>query len=227
MGVVFEGGAGDVSEAFVGASDGSAEWVGGPCGAPEEVFDLLGWLFAVHGDFLADDLAFAFDVGGEEAGVAVEVEEDVGEAWEAFGGAADEEAGVVFAGVGVHGAADAFDVAVELTCGAAFGAFEDHVFCEVGETAHGGGVVAAADAGPDAEADAFHPRHFSDAEDAAGAEFGEAVLGYGSRAAADSRSPGRVIFRLGERFSTSHTGISERVAAETSSVTRVPFWRTF
>jgi len=202
-----EGGAGDVGETFLRAGDGASEGVGRPCGAPEQFFDLLGGLFAVHGDFLGDDFAFPFHVVGEEAGVAVDIEEDVCEAREPFCGAAHEEAGMVFTGVGVHAAADAFDVAVELAGRAPACAFEEHVFGEVGETALIGGIVAAADAGPEADADAFHPRHFRDAECAAVVESDEAVTGHGRRAAAVARSPGSVILRFGEGFSTSWTGM--------------------
>lgn len=132
-----------------GSCERTAEGVVGPEGGVEEFLNVGRGFVAIHLDFLGDDAAFAFYVQLREAGIHINVAEDVADAGKIFGRSGGVVAGAFFGGVGVHVAADAFNFLHDAACGAAGCALEEHVLDEVGDAVEGSGLVASTDGGPD------------------------------------------------------------------------------
>jgi hypothetical protein len=137
----------------------------------------------VHIHFAADDVEFFGELGVGEGGVPHDVGEDVDGHGGAGGGDIDPVDGAIEGGVGVHVTAGLLDFVVDTAWAAAFGAFEEHVFEDVGEAgAEPASFVDAAGAAPCLGADDWRGVIFADDDDQAVVEGGQGgVVGEGGR----------------------------------------------
>ncbi len=134
-------------------------------------------------DLFEDDALFAFEVALGKVWVQDEVAQDVERRGHVLIEYLDVEADAFLAGEGVQVAADRVDLAGDILCGAAGGAFEDHVLDEVRQPVLFGGLVARAAVDPGAHGDAAHVRHaFGEDQEAVG-EGGLADVARGMRRA--------------------------------------------
>lgn len=122
----------EVEEVAV-ADDGVAAGVEGEGGGEEELGGGVVGVVEAHVDFAADDVFFLFEFGFGEGGVEDEAGEAFQEGVEGVGGAVDVVDGAIEGGVGVPVATGGLDGVCEGFSVEIAGAFEDHVFEEVGD----------------------------------------------------------------------------------------------
>lgn len=111
----------------------------------EVVEDEFGGAVAVEVDFLDDNVFFFFDFVGREGGMEKDVSEEFETAFEMFGESRGVDAGFFFGGEGVEFATNTVDAVPDMVGTAVFGAFEDGVFDEVGDTFFGALLVSGTD----------------------------------------------------------------------------------
>ena len=116
---------------------------------------MIGGRLLVHGDLLADDFAFQRDFRLGKGRVPDHVGQDVGEDRHQVGLAAAFVNGLILGSAGIELATRVFDFKAQFARAAALGAFEDHVFHEMGEACWVLGFIAAACRNVDGECGAL------------------------------------------------------------------------
>ena len=178
----------------LGAGDGPAErGVGAPGLLGEELVDDVVGVVVVHGDLVEDHVALGLDVVGGQQRAGDHVAEDVDGQRQVLVEDPGVEAGVLLGGEGVELTADLVERDGDVEGRALSGALEQQVLEEVRGAVQGGGLVARADADPDADRGRADARHVLGDDAQAAGQDGAAhggVAGVGrSRRAAGSRLP--------------------------------------
>lgn len=141
--VVFHLGLGEGGDGFLGAEDGGGHGVGAEVVGHDGFEEDVGGAVEVEGDFFEDDFLFHVEVVGAEGGahhVGEEGEAAFGEFGEDLGPVASDFVGGEGVVLGAHGV----EFFVDLLGVEGGGAFEHHVFEEVGDAGDVGGFVARA-----------------------------------------------------------------------------------
>ena len=159
-----------------GAEDGLSERVVLPEVLREELVDQNIGVVFVDLDLFEDDATLALDVGRVEDGIQDEVAEDVEGDGDVLGEGLDVEADSFLAGEGVEVAADGVHFPGDVLGGTAAGAFEDHVFDEVGDAVDCSGLGAGAGFDPGAHGDRAKVLHALSENDEAVGEDGAAKI---------------------------------------------------
>ena len=128
--------AGEAFDVFLSANGTPASWSVTVEEFFEEIFDEPHRIIKIHIDFFNDDAAFAFDFFAVEEGVIKHVTDYINGSIHVVTGDFDVVAGVFFAGESIEFSADLVEFTGDgvgiRTLG---GAFEEHVFKEVGQAA--------------------------------------------------------------------------------------------
>ena len=141
------------------AENGAAKRMIGPEATGKKFVEQVFGIVQIHLDFFEDDLAFFLDVFGVEFGAKDEISENVEGDGEMLVENFGVEADLFFGSESVEHAADRVHFTSDAFCGAAFGAFENHVLHEVGEAVFFRSFAARAVANPNADRDGAYVRH--------------------------------------------------------------------
>jgi len=139
--------------------DRTAEGMLRPKAASEDIVEEILGIVEIHLDLFENDLALFLDVVGIELGPENQIRQDIEGDGQVLVKDLGVEADLFFRGESVEVAADGVHFAGDVLSAAMSGAFENHVFQEVGKSVFGGNLAAGAIADPDADGDGTNVLH--------------------------------------------------------------------
>ena len=137
---------------------------------------MLAGLLPVHGNLLGNDVALLGHRIRFKNGVLEEIQQNIHKPGKGLSWTFNEKSGVILRGVCIHAPPCPFHIPIQSTGAAAFGALENHMLREMGQSSQAGGIMPPTNSRPDTSADTFHPRHFRKADRGAPGEVESMVI---------------------------------------------------